>query len=138
MEKTLGHLGRIVMPESDSPNLPAGNLGLINTLLGISRPAWKDDVPKTIDGAGVPVQWYGEKLNDSQKEAIGFCLKAEHVVCIHGPPGVSRRNLNHILRIDWKNAHFNRIDIPTPLSTSFRIHHPTTPYPHYNPVQPCA
>jgi len=99
MERTLRHVRRIVAPETTSgPTYAVPNLSLINTLLGIEEPRWHDEVPapfpsegeKAEDG-GVDneIKWFGEALNDSQKEAISFCLKAQTVACIHGPPGVS-------------------------------------------------
>jgi DNA polymerase alpha-associated DNA helicase A len=39
-------------------------------------------------------------LNDSQKEAIEFCLKAKDAACIHGPPGVSSSRYNFVLNAD--------------------------------------
>jgi DNA polymerase alpha-associated DNA helicase A len=36
------------------------------------------------------VEWYSEHLNDSQKEAIDFCLRSEQIACIHGPPGTGK------------------------------------------------
>ena len=107
MERTLRHLRRIVVPDSTQPPPSAQNISLINCLLGIQQPQWADEVPATIpkpeasgigSGSGTErgagdvnndIEWYGTSLNDSQKEAIRFCLKAENVACIHGPPGVS-------------------------------------------------
>lgn len=101
MERTLRHLRRIVVPESTQPPPSAPNVSLINCLLGIQQPQWADEVPATIPkheveasgsetgGVNNHIEWYGTALNDSQKEAIRFCLTAENVACIHGPPGVS-------------------------------------------------
>ena len=72
------------------------NTGLINSLMGIETPTWQDGLPpsfkdiETNDGTEPQVEWLGDRLNDSQKEAIKFCLKADSIACIHGPPGVSR------------------------------------------------
>ena len=101
-------LKKIVLPEPDTKTTEPANINLVEVLLGLQSPTWLKDVPLTIkqlaarDAAkssgpvGVSVdippgetKWYGDALNDSQKEAIEFCLKAEHVACIHGPPGVS-------------------------------------------------
>jgi DNA polymerase alpha-associated DNA helicase A len=91
-------LQRIVLPDPEAPipSSHAFNLDLINVLLGRQLPTWRNDIPPTIASLdsdvpperGRDVEWLGENLNDSQKEAIRFCLKAEHVACIHGPPGV--------------------------------------------------
>ena len=99
MERTLRHVRRIVAPETTSgPTYAVPNLSLINTLLGIEAPQWHDEVPAPFPSEGEKaeegdvdneIKWFGEALNDSQKEAILFCLKAQTVACIHGPPGVS-------------------------------------------------
>lgn len=86
MRRTLEHLRRLVLP-SDGPTPSQANWSLINALLGISPPTWAPSVPPTIEG-GEAIKWYSPALNDSQKEAIEFCLRAETVACIHGPPGV--------------------------------------------------
>jgi hypothetical protein len=99
MERTLRHVRRIVAPETTSgPTYAVPNLSLINTLLGIEEPRWHDEFPAPFPSEGEKaeegrveneIKWFGEALNDSQKEAIAFCLKAQTVACIHGPPGVS-------------------------------------------------
>jgi len=99
MERTLRHVRRIVAPETTSgPTYAVPNLSLINTLLGKEEPRWHDEVPAPFPSEGEKaeeggvdntIKWFGEALNDSQKEAISFCLKAQTVACIHGPPGVS-------------------------------------------------
>lgn len=69
---------------------------LVDVLLGSAQPTWQKYVPPTFDtikgssdGSDDGMKWYGDRLNESQKEAIQFCLKADQVACIHGPPGVS-------------------------------------------------
>ena len=100
MDRTLANLRRIVLPDSSVPitSAHAFNLPLISVLLGIDQPTWKADVPAILSTSSEPedrsgtsndIEWLGENLNESQKEAIRFCLKANHVGCIHGPPGVS-------------------------------------------------
>lgn len=88
MRRTLEHLRRIVLPdhagingESSLKSSTAGNQHLIDVLLSRSPPTWSKSLSE-------PVQWLGDRLNDSQKDAIEFCLTADHVACIHGPPGV--------------------------------------------------
>ncbi|WWC89021.1 uncharacterized protein L201_003939 [Kwoniella dendrophila CBS 6074] len=96
MDKTLLRLKRLILPEDGSPTPNTHYFPLINSLLGIQRPTWVDDIPQPIkldDDENVTktgVQWYDDKLNDSQKEAIEFCLKAENIACIHGPPGTGK------------------------------------------------
>lgn len=92
--------------EPVAPSIPAApaapsvsNATLIRTLLGLEEPLWLDEVPRkstksdvSAEGSSTAsndIEWFGGALNDSQKEAITFCLKAQSVACIHGPPGVS-------------------------------------------------
>ncbi|WWC69923.1 uncharacterized protein I206_103867 [Kwoniella pini CBS 10737] len=96
MDKTLLHLKRIILPEegSSTPNIP--NFPLINSLLGIQLPSWSDEITPPIKQHEENIQkesdvtWFDENLNDSQKAAIKFCLKANDVACIHGPPGTGK------------------------------------------------
>ncbi|WVQ99708.1 hypothetical protein IAU59_006849 [Kwoniella sp. CBS 9459] len=90
MDKTLLHLRRLIVPEDGAPSPHAQNFPLINSLLSIQTPIWSKGVPPTIKEEEKGLQWYDEKLNDSQKEAIRFCLAAENVACIHGPPGTGK------------------------------------------------
>jgi DNA polymerase alpha-associated DNA helicase A len=104
MDRTLAHLRRIVLPDETASisSTHSFNLPLIDVLLGIQQPSWRPQVPPVIPTgtgrksetrqSGNEVEWLGENLNDSQKEAILFCLKAEHVACIHGPPGVCTKS----------------------------------------------
>lgn len=102
----MAHLKRIVVPE-DGPTANATNLSLINSLLGIQQPAWH-----ATDG----IEWFGEGLNDSQKEAVKFCLEADNIACIHGPPGVSI--IKARLMIDGQDPYSDRIDLPAALAQS--------------------
>ncbi|WVF71157.1 hypothetical protein IAT40_005955 [Kwoniella sp. CBS 6097] len=93
MDKTLLHLRRLIVPEDGAPSPHAQNFGLINSLLSIQSPTWSKTVPPTIKDEQQQqegLQWYDDKLNDSQKEAIRFCLTAESVACVHGPPGTGK------------------------------------------------
>ncbi|CAK9781174.1 putative DNA helicase [Cutaneotrichosporon oleaginosum] len=85
MRRTLEHLRRLVLPGESTPN--AANWPLINALLGISPPTWST-IPPPLNGDGM--HWYSSRLNDSQKEAIEFCLRADTLACIHGPPGTGK------------------------------------------------
>ncbi|ODN72845.1 hypothetical protein L202_08275 [Cryptococcus amylolentus CBS 6039] len=97
MDRTLDHLARLVLPEPDAPPPRAFNFPLIRSLLGMQLPTWSEEVPPTrasleADGGEKinDIKWFGENLNDSQKEAIRFCLKAHDIACIHGPPGTGK------------------------------------------------
>jgi DNA polymerase alpha-associated DNA helicase A len=88
MRKTLDHLRRIVLPDSaingessSKGSSTANNQQLVDVLLIRSSPTWSKR-------SGEPIRWLGDRLNDSQKDAIEFCLEADQVACIHGPPGV--------------------------------------------------
>lgn len=80
----------------------AQNTELVRSLLGLETPTWQDHLPLTFkqletnNGSEPTMEWLGDKLNDSQKEAIEFCLKADTIACIHGPPGVSRYHYDHL------------------------------------------
>lgn len=90
MRKTLEHLERLLVPEITTP--PAFNWPLIDSLVGRQQPSWSAAIPRTIaEPASDEIKWFGDRLNDSQKDAIDFCLRADTVACIHGPPGVSQR-----------------------------------------------
>ncbi len=89
-----------------------GGDGLLAVLMGLRRPIWGKlpllpvEVSSTIsigrDSASISVEkemeekrgirYFDESLNESQKEAVEFALRAEEVACIHGPPGVSQRS----------------------------------------------
>lgn len=96
MKRTLEHVSRMLIPEGDVPT--AVNWPLVRSLVGLQQPTWAKTIPDRImsdaerDGGEDPkqVKWYSPHLNDSQKEAIDFCLRADTIACIHGPPGVSR------------------------------------------------
>ncbi|OCF60945.1 DNA helicase [Kwoniella mangroviensis CBS 10435] len=96
MDKTLLHLKRLILPEEGSPTPNAQNFPLINSLLGIQLPSWSENFPSTLGNdeqdkvKEEDVKWYDDNLNDSQKDAIRFCLKADNVACIHGPPGTGK------------------------------------------------
>ncbi|KAK1923993.1 putative DNA helicase [Papiliotrema laurentii] len=93
MEKTLQRLRRLVVPNELGSNGSSEDvsIGLVNALLGVSQPTWSDSIPAPLSSPQAQtIEWFGDKLNDSQKQAIEFCLKANHVACIHGPPGTGK------------------------------------------------
>lgn len=57
--------------------------GFVRVLFGLTTPAPVDETPVG------EMEWVGEGLNESQKEAIVFALGAREMALIHGPPGVS-------------------------------------------------
>lgn len=96
MKRTLEHLGRIVAPSSESSSISdVESRSLVNVLLGIQEPSWSAGLPPISSSVAGP-KWFSEALNDSQKEAIDFCLRADQVACIHGPPGVRMPAFNNL------------------------------------------
>ncbi|RXK39896.1 DNA helicase [Tremella mesenterica] len=92
MDKTLERLRKLVLPSQGESPTNAFNMSLINCLLGKQQPTWLDEIPPRLDQETKQeeLMFFGEKLNEVQKEAIRFCLKAEQVACIHGPPGTGK------------------------------------------------
>lgn len=77
MDKAINHLEKTVLPtgEGKAPDLTA----LTQVLLGIKPLSQKIPVQS--------IEFFDPNLNDSQKEAVKFCLESPEVACIHGPPG---------------------------------------------------
>jgi len=55
---------------------------LIRVLLGMMAPSERTPISG--------IDFFDKNLNDSQKEAIQFCLESPEVACIHGPPGTGK------------------------------------------------
>ena len=55
---------------------------VVRSLLGLETPAWRKETP-----AWIPIQPH---LNDTQRAAISFALRSEHLALIHGPPGTGK------------------------------------------------
>jgi hypothetical protein len=72
---------------------------LAQILLGQARPSQVHDL--------VDVKFIDETLNDSQKQAVRFCLSVPDIALIHGPPGVYP-HLTVPLTLDGKNIHPHR------------------------------
>lgn len=102
MEATLRNVARLMLTqvavpaaleEEESRRQPF-NVDLLKVLFGLRAPSTAsleslakepvDDVAETS-----PIEWFDTTLNDSQKRAVEFTLRANEVACIHGPPGVS-------------------------------------------------
>ena len=99
MDKTLARLRRILLPVDAEPvSGTVIGLPLVEALMGLTEPTWRGTMnpkmfpPPTADFTEYP-NWFDASMNASQKEAVEFCLKAEHIACIHGPPGVCRNPL---------------------------------------------
>lgn len=88
MEATLRHLARIVLDPGFAENTSMAksvfNEDLVRALLGLREPTWSSSMDPSSG-----LKFLDETLNDSQKEAVSFALRADQVACIHGPPGVS-------------------------------------------------
>lgn len=88
---------------------PTGELSLLaQILLGQARPSQVHDL--------IDVKFIDETLNDSQKQAVRFCLSVPDIALIHGPPGVLSQSHHH-LRLDGKNIHPHRNHKTTDLRT---------------------
>ena len=53
---------------------------LTQVLLGITPPSRRVPLDNIV--------FFDEHLNESQREAVQFCLESPEVACIHGPPGM--------------------------------------------------
>ena len=106
METTLRHVARTmlshVLPYDsalDTTKQP-WNSALLKVIFGIQMPSaapLESLVPEEGD-APTPIKWFDETLNDSQKRAVEFTLRANEVACIHGPPGVSAQGAPSCIR----------------------------------------
>lgn len=73
MEQALGMLEEAA--ETPTP--------IIDCLLGRVPPTWND-------GACEEPRFFSDSLNNSQKDAIAFAMRAQHLALIHGPPGTGK------------------------------------------------
>ncbi|EKM78395.1 hypothetical protein AGABI1DRAFT_101114 [Agaricus bisporus var. burnettii JB137-S8] len=80
MDKAIDRLEKIVEGRSD--NKFAQMTSLIQVLLGIHPPSERNHISA--------ITFFDDSLNESQKEAIKFCLESPEVACIHGPPGTGK------------------------------------------------
>ena len=77
MDKAIDRLEKIVLNPGDDKESEI--TPLIQVLLGMKPLAQRIPVPD--------ITFLNPDLNDSQKEAVKFCLESPEVACIHGPPG---------------------------------------------------
>jgi DNA polymerase alpha-associated DNA helicase A len=102
MESTLRHVARIMLTQVAVPDTELEqearrqpfNVDLMKVLFGLQSPSMaplESLTPESLDQAPErsPIDWFDTTLNDSQKRAVEFTLRANEVACIHGPPGVS-------------------------------------------------
>ena len=87
LSQTLKKLVELVgVPPLFSHERPTDFLGtppeIVRVLLGLHPPSWKAEAP-----AWMPIH---PRLNDTQRAAISFALRAEHLALIHGPPGTGK------------------------------------------------
>ena len=109
MESTIRHLSRLILPQPFIetglfPSQSSSNPDLLRVLFGLQPPTFVP--PEKKDES--PVTWFDETLNEGQKEAVRFVLGMQEVGCIHGPPGVSCREVC-VVEIDKDD---NLIDVP--------------------------
>ncbi|KAF6751163.1 P-loop containing nucleoside triphosphate hydrolase protein [Ephemerocybe angulata] len=79
MDKAIDRLEKTVLPTGDDKwELTP----LTQVLMGMKPMAEKTPVQN--------IAYIDPNLNDSQKEAVRFCLESPEVACIHGPPGTGK------------------------------------------------
>jgi DNA polymerase alpha-associated DNA helicase A len=97
MEATLRHVARIMLAGSTT-SARQHNADLLDVLFGLRSPSrlefamlnkQRDSDASSTESDIQGIQWFDATLNDSQKRAVEFTLRANEVACIHGPPGVS-------------------------------------------------
>lgn len=95
MDKAIKEVSKLL--DTDSP--------LVNTLLGIAKPIFNNVYVS---------KWYTD-LNESQEKAVEFCMGAETVAAIHGPPGTGKTHtlVELIYQLLTKEPH-EKILITTP------------------------
>ncbi|KAJ6463958.1 AAA domain-containing protein [Mycena sanguinolenta] len=81
MDKTIDQLERVASRTSDE-KIPPEKTRLIQVLLALAVRSENTPIPD--------IQFFDESLNDSQKDAVKFCLQAPEIACIHGPPGTGK------------------------------------------------
>ncbi|KAF8208137.1 AAA domain-containing protein [Mycena galopus ATCC 62051] len=81
MDKTIDQLEKIATGTSNE-KIATETSRLIQVLLAQTTRSENTSIPD--------VKFFDESLNDSQKDAVKFCLQAPEVACIHGPPGTGK------------------------------------------------
>ncbi|KAL1745678.1 P-loop containing nucleoside triphosphate hydrolase protein [Schizophyllum fasciatum] len=82
MDKAMDTLERMVSDNPpDDKAFPRLN-AMHRVLLGQTLPS--------ADSDNLDIEFFDPMLNDSQKDAIRFCLASNEVACIHGPPGTGK------------------------------------------------
>ncbi|KAG5648763.1 hypothetical protein DXG03_000111 [Asterophora parasitica] len=81
MEKALDQLEkRLTLPKDEKASIES--IRLSHVLMGM--------IPRSKNQRVKDLVFFDESLNDSQKEAIRFCIESPEVACIHGPPGTGK------------------------------------------------
>lgn len=80
MDKAIDCLEKTVLPPGDGGKAPELT-PLTQVLLGMKPVANRSPIQV--------IEFFDPNLNDSQKEAVRFCLESPELACIHGPPGTS-------------------------------------------------
>lgn len=81
MDKAIDRLEKTVLPPGDGGKAPELT-PLTQVLLGMKPVANRSPVQV--------IEFFDPNLNDSQKEAVRFCLESPELACIHGPPGTGK------------------------------------------------
>ncbi|KAJ9115214.1 hypothetical protein QFC20_001081 [Naganishia adeliensis] len=71
------------------------NVNLMKVLFGLQSPSMASLDCLTLEPMDQateksPIEWFDTTLNDSQKRAVEFTLRANEAACIHGPPGTGK------------------------------------------------
>ncbi|EDR10416.1 uncharacterized protein LACBIDRAFT_319758 [Laccaria bicolor S238N-H82] len=83
MDKAIDHIEKTVIPSVCRGDASKAAVNpLIQVLLGITPPSRRIPLDNIV--------FFDEHLNESQKEAVKFCLESPEVACIHGPPGTGK------------------------------------------------
>jgi DNA polymerase alpha-associated DNA helicase A len=89
MDKAIDQLERILVGSGEISST-ASTTSTTNTdehLTPLLRVLYGLQPPSRLDTTIKDIQFFDSTLNESQKEAVKFCLAAKEVACIHGPPG---------------------------------------------------
>lgn len=70
--------------------------GIAHQLLDIAFDK-ADPLPSNFSPTAGPSQWFNEKLDQSQRDAVTFALSSRDISIIHGPPGTGNFPLGILL-----------------------------------------
>ena len=121
MDKAIDRLEKTTLPSGGDEKAPELT-PLTQVLLGMKPMAARTTVQN--------IEFFDPNMNDSQKEAVTFCLESPELACIHGPPGtflhsLVPRLLSHFDRMRHRKDAYTHRDHP---STDFsNTRQPKTP-----------